>query len=158
MRKHILVLGLSGVMASAAPVAVIATGASSAGCTTAQWQNFQNNAATFVQYVQGFLQTAMTVWTAIAPLLGQNAATDQKIFNDAYVACTSAVGIFLDTVKGAAAAGTLDLQALMVPVQDACAKLLAVLAQFQTNGTGASIDPNSVVQQQANKIWAWKVN
>jgi|SRR5208282_2963616 len=158
MRKHILVLGLSGALGVAVPSAVIVTSVSSTGCTAAQWQNFQNNAATFVQYVQTFLQTVMTVWTTVSPLLGQNLAADQKLFNDAYVGCTSAIGIFLDGVKAAAAAQTLDLQALMGPVQDACAKLLAVLAQIQSNGTGVGLDPNSVVQQQANKIWAWKVN
>jgi hypothetical protein len=156
MRKHILILGLSGALATAAPLAVIATSASSTGCTQAQWQSFQTNATAFVQYAQTFLQTVMTVWSTISPLLGANLPADQKIFNDAHVACTSAIGVFIDGVQAAIAANTLNLPALMAPVQDACAKLLAVIAQFQMTATGAGIDPNSVLQVQATKIWNWK--
>lgn len=152
LKNRMLRLFFSGVFAVVSPLAIVASGVSTTGCTQAQWQAFQTDAAQFISYVQTFLQTASVVWSMIVPLLGANAQAAQTAFNDAFVSCTSALGVFQDAIQAATSVQNLDLASLMGPVKDACQKLLAVIAQFQMNGAAS----NSVLTKQAQVIWNWK--
>ncbi len=155
--KTLTRLALAFVLSLCVAGSVVVTGVAVTGCTPAQWANFQTNAAAFAGYVQTFLQGALMVWQIIAPLLGQNAAAANKAFQDAYVACTNALGVFQDAVNVANAAQTSpDLNALMGPVKDACSRLLAVIAQFQGAGTASVGSHLDELNAQGQKIWSWK--
>lgn len=148
---------LAGVTAVLLLTSVATTGVAVTGCTAAQWQTFQTNAAAFISYVQTYLSAASVIWQAISPLLGQNAATANQAFNDAFTGVTAACALAQDAIAVAnAAQQPLDLPTLIAPIKDAIAKLEAVISQFQPSSgasLGSSVDE---LAQQAAKIQAWR--
>jgi hypothetical protein len=125
-------------------------------CTAAQWQSFQTAAASFIAYVQTFVQAAETVWAMIAPLLGDKATVANAAFNDAVLALTNALGVLQDAVQAAnATQQPLDLAALMKPVQDAVARVMAVVAQWQPVPSMGVHAPLDSLQARATTIARW---
>ena len=144
-------------MAAVVTSAVVVTGSSVTACTPAQWQTFQSDAAMVISYVQTFLQGASAVWAMISPALGPASAVANAAFNVAFTAVTTALAVAQDAIKAAnAAQQPLDMAALLAPIQDAVAKVMAVIAEYQKPSGAALGTASNSLEQMAAKIQAWK--
>jgi hypothetical protein len=129
-------------LAVAVPIAlvsslVVAATGSLAACANF-WKDPVHVAEELAQYVTLFIQTAQTVWATIAPLLGANAAQDTAAFNDAVVVLQNANALMIDGAQAVAAGKTVNLPQLIQAVQDAVARVMAVITQFRTSTAAAS--------------------
>lgn len=146
--------------------ACIAASAPALGCAAVAqwWQQFeQNPAATIgalVQYVDGFISTAQSIWAVIAPLLGASSASATADFNSSIVTLQDALTALQDGVQAAALAQNPnpDFSALTAAVQDAVAKVVAIVAQWQSASVRATASESmGLLNHQATQIAAWKV-
>lgn len=134
--------------------------AATAGCA-AWWQEFTQNPGKFAEdfavYVQTALQVAMQVWATIAPLLGTSAPDATAKFNAAVAGAQNAVAALLDSVHAAVTIQNPhpDFALLITDVQDAFARVMAIVAEFKTTtptAVGAQID---ALAAEARTIAAW---
>jgi hypothetical protein len=127
---------LVGLVLSITLLALTATGCS--GCASSWWQNFQQNPVAQVQLfetgVQTTLSTAEAVWADVTPFLPADVlAKAQPIYNDAVVTVNDSLAALNDALTAAAAAGTPnpDFSTLIKAVEDAVAKVIAIIDQYK---------------------------
>lgn len=127
-------LALMFVSSLGTPIAIVGSVGLSAlagiGCASI-WKDPVYLATQLAQYVTLFIQTAQTIWSTLAPLLGASQSSATAAFDDAVVTLQNANAVLIDAAKAVAAGKVADLASLMSAVQDAVARVMAVIAQFQ---------------------------
>lgn len=143
------------------PLLALSLVVSPAGCASSWWAEVKANpvqaSSELAEYVQLFVSTAQVLWKAVAPLIGaSDQAAANTAFNDAVVTLNSALGVYEDAVRAAQAAEqpNPDFSSLISNIEDAAAKVMAVVTQYrqQPAATGAGYD---VLAHQAVVIAAW---
>lgn len=123
------------------PIAIVGAVGLSAlagvGCASI-WKDPVYLATQLAQYVTLFIQTAQTIWSTLAPLLGASQSSATAAFDDAVVSLQNANAVLIDAAKAVAAGKVADLPSLMSAVQDAVARVMAVIAQFQKSAPAAA--------------------
>jgi hypothetical protein len=140
----------------------IATGTvlavSLAGCS--MLPNAVTIASQLATYVNAFVSMAQTVWAQIAPLLGSNQAADTAAFNDAIVVLQNADALMMDTAQAVQAGKTGNLPQAIQAVQDAVARVMAIITQFRSSTPAAGYateDHMGKLQHMAATIQHWQV-
>lgn len=137
------------------------------GCAAASqwWQQFLDQPAatisSFVTYVEGFVQTAQAIWALLSPALGTNTAQANADFNSAVASLEDALSALQDGVQAAVAAQqpSPDFTTLVSAVQDAVAKVVAIIQQWQPHAAGVSVESmTATLQHQAQQIHAWRTH
>ena len=117
------------------------------GCSATQWANFQSDPAAYIavyeQDVQTFLTDASLIFTALLPLLGNNAGSAQAKFTTAVDAVNHAITALNAALKADQDANSdpANLVALQQDVTTAVENLEQVLTDLKaaTGTVGASL-------------------
>lgn len=136
-----------------------------AGCATlaAWWQQIEQNPAAaisqLVQYVEGFIGTAQAIWALLLPSLGASATQANTDFQNAMVTLQDSLTALQDGVQSAQLAQqpNPDFTALEAAVQDAVAKVFAIIQQWQgTAKSGLAVsEAQASLSHQAMMIARW---
>lgn len=150
-------------------VVLVAFASSVVGATTGcaavsqWWQLFQQdpaaNISSFVQYVEGFIQTARAIWDLISPILGANTQSGNAAFNSAIVTLEDSLAALQDGVQAAVIAQTTspDFSQLIAKVQDAVAQVIGVIQTWQPPTVRDSLTgERATLQHQAHQIATWR--
>lgn len=127
-----VVLGRRAI-ASFAGVALVAL---TTGCG-AWWQNFLKDPVgqmtAFVQYVLGFIESTKSLWALIVPNLGSSATDANLVFTNLMASLQHALAVAEDAVQVAVDAQqpTIDIAALIKPVQDVIQQILTTIATWK---------------------------
>lgn len=142
-----------------------------AGCAAVSswWQAFEQDPAgtisQLVSYVEGLVSTARALWAILAPLLGINTPAATADFEAAIVSVEDASSALQDAVSAAVLAHQdhPDFSALVGKLQDAVAKLVAIVAQWEgvasQGGAQASakrLEAHAVLARQAQAVAHWR--